>query len=207
MRSFYLEIVKPLADFAGASLLLIVLSPLMLLIACLLLIFNNGKVFFLQKRIGYRERLFTIFKFRTLKDYTDELGNSLPDADRMFPLGTFLRLSHLDELPQLVNVLAGELSFIGPRPLPPQYLNYYSIEERKRHLCKPGIAGLSQILAGNAKPWGERLRYDIFYYRHRSFLLDCLIIYRLFTRYIFHREKSDLFCESFIDFSIRRSIG
>ena len=207
MRSFYLDIAKPVIDFVGALFLLILLSPLLALITLLLMVTNEGKPFFLQKRIGYRDKPFTILKFRTLKDITDKNGNLLPDEDRMFPVGTFLRLSHLDELPQLINVLMGELSFIGPRPLPPQYLDYYSQEERKRHWCKPGIAGLSQIMAGNVKPWGERLRYDVFYYNHRNFSLDCYIIYILCTRYIFRRERADLFCESFIDFSIRRSLS
>jgi lipopolysaccharide/colanic/teichoic acid biosynthesis glycosyltransferase len=205
MKNLYKYIFKGLTDFIAAVALFLLLSPLLLIITLILIFYTNGHPFFLQKRVGKDEKVFTIIKFRSLKDMKDLNGNPLPDHSRMYPFGTWLRITHLDELPQLINILKGELSFLGPRPLHPEYLEYYAPAERIRHNCKPGIAGLSQIMAGNFKPWDQRLRYDRFYVLNMSFSLDMYIITKFFTHYISNRKRSDLFCESFIDFSQQRN--
>jgi lipopolysaccharide/colanic/teichoic acid biosynthesis glycosyltransferase len=204
--SFYINYVKPLLSYAAALLLLVLLSPLFIFIMLVLAVTNNGEVFFFQKRVGYNEKIFWLLKFKTLKDIKDASGKMLPDAERQFALGTFLRHYHLDEMPQLFNVLKGDLNFIGPRPLLVEYLPYYTAEQRKRHLRKPGMTGLAQSLGGNMLNWHQRFRLDCFYAEKCSFALDIRIV-MLTIRY-FLKKRSDkniqsLFSESFIDYQLQ----
>lgn len=204
--SFYINYVKPLFSYVAAFLLLILLSPVFIFIILIMTVTNNGEVFFFQKRVGYNEKIFWLLKFKTLKDTKDISGRMLPDADRQFRLGTFLRHYHLDEMPQLFNVLKGDLNFIGPRPLLVEYLPYYTAEQRKRHLRKPGMTGLAQSLGGNMLNWHQRFRLDCFYAEKCSLALDIRII-KLTIRY-FLKKRSDkniqsLFSESFIDYQLQ----
>jgi undecaprenyl phosphate N,N'-diacetylbacillosamine 1-phosphate transferase len=205
----YKNFVKPVSDWVIAFIFLLLVSPVILVISLILLFRNKGKIFFVQKRIGLHEKPFYLLKFRTLTDKKDESGNLLPDVERQSAFGNFLRNYHLDELPQLVNVLKNELSLVGPRPLLPEYLSYYSEVEKIRHTCRPGITGLVQVMGGNLLTWPQWLRLDVFYARHVGFGLDCRII-RLTARY-FLRKKStvttrQLFSESLIDYKKRAQI-
>ena len=172
----YKNIIKPLADFIAALFLLVLLSPIILLTALLLLITNKGKVFFFQKRPGLNNKLFKIIKFKTMKDAFDENGLPLPDFIRMTKVGSFVRSTSLDELLQLINVLKGDMSIVGPRPLLIQYLSRYNSEQIKRHNVKPGITGWAQVNGRNAINWEDKFNYDIEYVYKQSFFLDFSIL-------------------------------
>tara|TARA_B100001027_G_scaffold184188_1_gene136171 strand:+ start:58 stop:555 length:498 start_codon:yes stop_codon:yes gene_type:complete len=133
-------------------------------------------VIFKQKRPGLNEKIFSIFKFRSLTNQKDERGNLLPDVNRLSKYGLFIRSSSLDELPQLFNILKGEMSFVGPRPLRVEYLEYYSDQQKKRHLIKPGITGLTQVNARNSISWEEKFKMDVFYVKNTNFMLDLYIL-------------------------------
>lgn len=165
-------------DIVISFVLLIILMPVIVFIFIGLLIVNNGKPFFLQKRVGKNEKLFTLMKFKTLADKFDENGDLLPDYLRSTKIGRVLRKSSLDELPQLINVLLGDMSLIGPRPLLIKYLPYYTATERRRHDLRPGISGLAQISGRNELQWCKRLALDVYYVRHASFKLDALIFFK-----------------------------
>lgn len=158
--------------------MLTVLSPVFLIVAFLLLIANNGKVFFFQRRPGKNEKIFSIIKFKTMNDAKDAEGNMLPDKDRLTTIGRLVRKSSLDEIPQLINILKGDMSLIGPRPLLIRYLPYYSKEERKRHNVLPGITGLAQISGRNHLNWDERLAKDLEYIDQMSFAQDTRIFFQ-----------------------------
>lgn len=156
--------------------MLIVLSPLLLVVTVWLHFANKGAgAFFTQERPGKDERIFKLYKFKSMTDERDEEGNLLPDGKRLTPVGRFIRKTSLDELPQLWNVLKGDMSFIGPRPLLVQYLPYYSDRERKRHCVLPGISGLAQVSGRNSISWDEQLELDVYYVENISFLLDLRI--------------------------------
>lgn len=163
-------------DLLGSLFLLLVFSPLIIGITIVLWFKNDHKPFFLQKRPGRDEKIFSIVKFKTMNDRTDEEGKLLPDAQRLTQTGAFLRKTSLDELPQLFNVLKGEMSFIGPRPLLIRYLPYYTVKERLRHRVRPGITGLAQVSGRNFVPWDERLQMDINYVETLSFTRDLQIV-------------------------------
>lgn len=171
----YYPFFKNLLDYAGAFVLLIVLSPIILIVSLLLMIQNSGNPFFLQERNGKNERVFKVMKFKTMTDETDEDGNLLPNSERLTPLGKIIRKTSIDELPQLFNILKGEMSFIGPRPLPVRYLPYFKDEERKRFQIKPGISGLAQISGRNLLHWDKRLHLDVEYVKKLSFKTDLKI--------------------------------
>jgi lipopolysaccharide/colanic/teichoic acid biosynthesis glycosyltransferase len=198
---------KNLTDFSAALLLLFLLLPLMGLITAYQFIFNGGKVFFSQQRTGKDGKIFRLWKFKTLRDSFDGKGVALPDKNRQFPAGNLLRASHLDELPQLFNVLKGELSLAGPRPLLPEYLPYYSGKEQSRHLVKPGLSGLTQLMGGNRLSWDQRFRLDAFYTEHCSFRLD-MFIYLKTLAYLFRKkdwkDERILFSGSFIEYRLRQ---
>ncbi len=139
---------------------------------------NKGKPFFVQERPGKNEKIFSIVKFKTMNDLTDDQGNLLPDRERLTPVGSFVRKTSLDELPQLINVIKGEMSFIGPRPLLIRYLPFYKEEERKRHSIRPGITGLAQVSGRNLLNWDDRLGLDVEYVKQVSFILDLKIVLR-----------------------------
>ena len=163
-------------DLAGALVGLVVLAPLILVIALAIRVTMGGPVFFRQIRPGGEACPFTLLKFRTMNDSTDVRGELLPDAQRLTRFGTFLRRSSLDELPQLWNVLRGDMSLVGPRPLMMQYLERYTPEQARRHEVPPGITGWAQINGRNSVKWEDRFRLDLWYVEHRSFLLDLRIL-------------------------------
>jgi lipopolysaccharide/colanic/teichoic acid biosynthesis glycosyltransferase len=163
-------------DFLVAGIGLLLLLPILVLTAIIVRIFLGSPVFFRQERPGINGALFTLLKFRTLTDARDGDGNLLPDAERMTSLGRFLRSSSLDELPELMNVIRGEMSLVGPRPLLAKYLKRYSAEQMRRHEVKPGITGWAQIHGRNALNWEERFRMDVWYVGHRGFWLDVRIL-------------------------------
>lgn len=163
---------KRLFDLFGATLGLVILSPLFLVITLLVWIFHGRPILFKQLRPGYQGKPFTIYKFRTMRDSRDTQGQLLPDAERLTSFGRFLRSTSLDDLPQLINVLRGEMSLVGPRPLLMQYLERYSPEQMRRHEALPGITGWAQVNGRNALTWEEKFRLDLWYVDHWSFWLD-----------------------------------
>lgn len=172
----YKNIIKPFFDFFIAFCLLLVASPLFLLVFLGLFWAQNGNVFFTQKRPGKNERIFSILKFKTMTDHKDQEGNLLPDAKRLTKIGKLVRKTSLDELPQLINVLKGEMSIVGPRPLLPEYLSLYNEEQKKRHAVKPGITGWAQVNGRNAISWTRKFEYDVWYVKNLNFILDVSIL-------------------------------
>ena len=168
---------KPLLDFILSLLGLIISSPLFLIVIIALLFANKGKVFFLQKRPGKNEEIFKIIKFRTMNDKKDAHGNLLPDEERLTTIGKLVRKTSLDEIPQLINVLLGNMSLIGPRPLLPEYLPLYNDFQKKRHHIKPGITGWAQINGRNAVEWEKKFKFDVWYVENMSFFLDLQIMF------------------------------
>ena len=168
-------------DWVVSLLALAVLSPLLLLIAVLVRIKLGAPVFFTQLRPGLDGRSFRIWKFRTMTDRRDASGGLLPDGERLTGFGRWLRGTSLDELPELWNVLRGDMSLVGPRPLLTRYLERYSREEARRHEVRPGLTGWAQINGRNATTWEQRLRLDVWYVDHRSFFFDLRIIFRTVT--------------------------
>jgi len=175
---------KRLLDLALTIPLLVFTSPLLLAIVLLVLIFHGKPVFFRQLRPGYRGLPFYVYKFRTMTEDSDEQGNLLPDTHRLTRLGSFLRSTRLDELPELFNVLWGEMSWVGPRPLLMQYLERYSPEQRRRHDVFPGITGWAQINGRNTINWEDKFRYDVWYVDHWSVWLDIKILAITFWKVI-----------------------
>ena len=168
---------KPLLDFILSLLGLIISSPLFLIVIIALLFANKGKVFFLQNRPGKNGKIFKIIKFRTMNNKRDAHGNLLPDLERLTKIGKLVRKTSLDEIPQLINVLLGNMSLIGPRPLLPDYLPLYNDFQKKRHLIKPGITGWAQINGRNAVEWEKKFMFDVWYVENMSFLLDLQIMF------------------------------
>ena len=168
---------KPLLDFILSLLGLIISSPLFLIVIIALLFANKGKVFFLQNRPGKNEKIFKIIKFRTMNNKRDAHGNLLPDVERLTKIGKLVRKTSLDEIPQLINVLLGNMSLIGPRPLLPEYLPLYNDFQKKRHHIKPGITGWAQINGRNAVEWEKKFKFDVWYVENMSFFLDLQIMF------------------------------
>jgi undecaprenyl phosphate N,N'-diacetylbacillosamine 1-phosphate transferase len=156
---------------------LLIASPILLIFMILLAIANAGKPFFFQLRPGKNENIFRLVKFKTMNDKRDNEGNLLLDAERLTKIGKFVRKTSLDELPQLVNVLIGDMSLVGPRPLLVQYLPLYNANQKKRHNVKPGITGLAQVNGRNAISWEQKFEYDIYYVDNQTFLLDMKILF------------------------------
>jgi len=173
----YKSFFKRIFDILFALGLLIALSPILVVVAILLYIANKGSVFFYQERPGKKEKVFRIMKFKTMNDAVDENGNLLSDTDRLTKTGRLVRKTSLDEIPQLVNILKGDMSLIGPRPLLVKYLPFYTKQERKRHDVLPGITGLAQISGRNLLDWDERLKKDGEYVENISFSLDLKIFF------------------------------
>lgn len=173
----YKSILKPLLDFLAAFIGLLVLSPIFLLTTIALAIANNGKPFFFQKRPGKEERIFRIIKFKTMSDKKDAAGQLLPDAERLTRIGRFVRKTSLDEIPQLINIIKGDMSFVGPRPLLIEYLSLYNDEQRQRHLVRPGITGWAQVNGRNALSWEGKFQHDVYYVEHVSFTFDVKILW------------------------------
>ncbi|MDX1768874.1 MAG: sugar transferase [Arenibacter troitsensis] len=184
----YKNFLKRILDFFIAIIMLTLLSPIFVLLTVLLFIFNDGQVFFLQKRPGKNERIFSIIKFKTMNDKKDEEGNLLPDGDRLTPVGKVVRKTSMDEIPQLINILKGDMSLIGPRPLLIQYLPVYTEREKQRHSVLPGITGLSQVSGRNNLGWDERLNMDVEYVENISFLLDLKIFLKTIKNVITSKD-------------------
>jgi len=185
----YTRFFKRLIDFVIAALVLLVFSPVFLIIWVLLSIANNGSAFFYQQRPGKNQKIFKIIKFKSMNDKKDKEGNLLPDFKRMTVLGKFIRNTSLDELPQLLNVLKGDMSLVGPRPLLVSYLPLYSEEQNKRHLVKPGITGWAQVNGRNTISWDQKFEYDVWYVNHVSFILDMKIFFMTFLKVV---KRSDI---------------
>jgi sugar transferase EpsL len=173
---------KRLFDIIAALIGLIILSPVILLTAILVRIFLGTPIIFRQQRPGYKGHPFFIYKFRTMTDRLGAAGNLLPDSERLTPFGHFLRSLSLDELPELFNILLGEMSFVGPRPLLMQYLPLYSPEQARRHDVLPGLTGWAQVNGRNATDWSTRFKLDVWYVDHWSFWLDIKIILMTFGK-------------------------
>lgn len=167
---------KRFLDFTLSLLAIIVLLPVMLIIAILVRIKLGSPVLFKQERPGYNEKIFKMYKFRTMTDERDNNGNLLPDVKRLTEFGKFLRNSSLDELPELLNILKGDMSIVGPRPLLVKYLPLYNDFQRHRHDVRPGLTGLAQVNGRNATTWEKRFEYDVEYAKNISFLTDIKVI-------------------------------
>jgi lipopolysaccharide/colanic/teichoic acid biosynthesis glycosyltransferase len=173
----YKTLIKPFFDFTVALIGVLLLSPILIVATIALFIANQGKSFFLQPRPGRNGTIFTIIKFKTMNDKKDAAGNLLSDAERLTAIGSFVRKTSLDEIPQLFNVLKGDMSIIGPRPLLVEYLPLYNETQKRRHHVKPGITGWAQINGRNAISWEDKFKLDVDYVDHQSFLLDLKIIF------------------------------
>jgi undecaprenyl phosphate N,N'-diacetylbacillosamine 1-phosphate transferase len=172
----YKSVIKPILDKLVALMAVIAVSPVFLLVMVLLAWSNKGKIWFTQKRPGYRGKIFTVIKFKTMTDDRDSEGRLLPDEMRLKGTGKFIRKTSLDELPQLMNILKGDMSFVGPRPLLVDYLPLYNERQRRRHDVKPGITGWAQVNGRNAISWQQKFEYDVWYVDHISFILDIKIL-------------------------------
>jgi len=180
----YKHLIKRCIDFVVALIAVVMLIPVFLILIVLLKITGHKRVFFMQKRVGLHERIFTLFKFRSMTEATDKEGNLLPDSERLTSFGKMLRKTSLDELPQLINVLLGQMSLIGPRPLLVEYLKYYDEEQKKRHLVRPGITGWAQVNGRNAISWEKKFELDVWYVQKLSFLLDLSIVWKTVQKII-----------------------
>lgn len=173
----YEKYIKRLLDIIISLFALIILSPIFLIISILVLIFLGKPVIFKQERPGKYEKIFTLYKFRTMTDKKDKNGKLLPDEVRLTKYGKFLRKSSLDEIPEFINILKGDMSLIGPRPLAVSYLPYYNKKEKHRHDIRPGLTGLAQVNGRNGLQWEKRFEYDLNYVENVSFILDMKIVF------------------------------
>ncbi len=178
-RSFamYAKYIKRMLDFLIALVGLVVASPILLIVAVLVRTKLGSPVLFAQERPGKDEKIFKLYKFRSMSDARDEQGNLLPDKDRLTPFGKMLRATSLDELPELFNILKGDMSLIGPRPLLVSYLPWYTEREQLRHTVRPGLTGLAQVSGRNSLVWDKRLEKDVEYVEHLSFMMDLKILF------------------------------
>ena len=172
----YRSFIKPGFDFCFAFLILCITLPLLFILGFLLFLQNSGTPFFSQVRPGLKEKPFTIYKLKTMQDTRDDQGVLLPDNQRITPLGKIIRKLSLDELPQFWNVLKGDMSFVGPRPLLPEYLPLYNKKQKNRHNLKPGITGWAQVKGRNSISWKQKFELDLWYIKNQSFILDFKIL-------------------------------
>lgn len=180
----YQSFFKRVLDFVAALIGLIILSPIFLIVTVGLFFANQGKPFFFQRRPGQHGVIFKIIKFKTMNDKKDANGNLLPDAERLTKIGSFVRKTSLDEIPQLLNVLKGDMSLIGPRPLLVHYLDLYSDFQNRRHEVKPGITGWAQVNGRNAISWDTKFELDVWYVENISFVLDLKILFKTVLKVI-----------------------
>ncbi len=172
----YHVLFKPILDISIAFFTVIMLLPLLAFVAILLALANKGTPFFIQTRPGKDEKFFNIIKFKTMNDKKDKNGELLSDAERLTTVGSIIRKTSIDELPQLINIVKGDMSLIGPRPLLPEYIPLYNKEQKKRHQVKPGITGWAQVNGRNAISWEDKFKYDVWYVENISFGLDFKIL-------------------------------
>jgi len=184
---------KRLFDIIVALVLIVLFLPVYLIVSILILVKMGSPIFFRQKRPGKDGKIFEIYKFRTMTNEKDGRGELLPDELRLVGIGKFIRSTSLDELPQIFNVLKGDMSFVGPRPLLVEYLPLYNERQKKRHDVKPGITGWAQVNGRNAISWEEKFEYDVWYVEHQSFLLDMKILWMTFLKVV---RRSDISSQS-----------
>lgn len=197
----YKKYIKRIFDFLISFFALLIIWPILLIVALLLWKYNKGAgAFFFQERPGYKGKIFKIVKFKTMTDERDEKGELLPDEMRLTPIGRFVRSCSIDELPQLWNVLKGEMSFIGPRPLLVQYLPLYSEEQMHRHDVRPGITGWAQCHGRNAISWTKKFELDVWYVRNLSFLTDIKVILTTIKTVLVREGISSETCDTMEDF-------
>ena len=182
----YKDILKPIMDRVLGSILLLILLPFLLILSLIICIHLQSSPFYVQARPGHNGKIFSLIKFKTMKDANDTDGNLLQDFERTTKLGNVLRKSSIDELPEIINIVLGHMSFVGPRPLLTEYLPLYSSQQKKRHNVKPGLTGLAQVNGRNQLSWEEKFRYDEEYVENMSFIMDfkifiktILIIFRI----------------------------
>lgn len=183
----YKNYLKTIFDFTFALIILTVVSPILLITCFILILYNHGSPFFLQKRPGKNSRVFRLIKFKTMNDKRDAFGELLPDNKRITSIGSFIRKSSIDELPQLINVLLGDMSLVGPRPLLVEYLPLYNKSQMKRHDVRPGITGWAQVNGRNSISWKEKFVLDVWYVENQSFLLDIKILFLTINK-VFRKE-------------------
>ncbi len=181
---------KRLFDIILSLLLLVLFSPILLIVIYFIRKNMGSPVFFKQDRPGLNEKIFQIYKFRTMTDDKDEKGNLLPDSKRLKGIGKIIRSTSLDELPQLINVLKGEMSFVGPRPLLVEYLPLYNDRQKRRHKVTPGITGWAQVNGRNAISWEQKFDYDVWYVDNQSFILDIKIMWITFLKVVKRKDIS-----------------
>ena len=180
---------KSIFDKTLALFLIILFSPIYIVVSLLIFFKMGSPILFRQKRPGYKEKIFGIYKFRTMTNEKEEFGNLLPDDKRLVGIGKFIRSTSLDELPQLFNVLKGDMSFVGPRPLLVEYLPLYNQKQKRRHDVKPGITGWAQVNGRNAISWEQKFDYDVWYVDNQSFWLDIKILWLTFLKVV---KRSDI---------------
>lgn len=173
----YRSLLKPFLDFVISLVVLVLLSPILLSTIITLTITNKGKIWFFQPRPGLHGKIFNVVKFKTMNDAIDAEGALLPDENRLTVMGRLIRKTSLDELPQIFNVLRGDMSIVGPRPLLVEYLALYNEEQARRHHVKPGITGWAQVNGRNTLSWQQKFAYDVWYVKHQSFWLDIKILF------------------------------
>ncbi len=184
----YAKYFKRILDFILSLTALIILLPILLIVAILVRIKLGSPIIFKQQRPGKDEKIFTLYKFRTMTDKKDEKGNLLPDSERLTKFGKILRSTSLDELPELINILKGDMAIVGPRPLLVKYLNYYTDEEKHRHDVRPGLTGLAQINGRNNLDWNERFKKDLEYVNNVSLKNDMKIISKTISSILKHKD-------------------
>lgn len=185
----YKNFFKRVLDIITSGIALLLIGWFILFVAIFLHFANKGAgAFFFQKRPGKGEKIFKVIKFKTMTDERDENGNLLPDAQRLTKVGKFVRGTSIDELPQLINVFKGDMSLIGPRPLLPEYLPYYTEREHLRHTVRPGITGWAQVNGRNKVKWDDRLMLDVYYVEHLTFAFDIKILFRTIVNVLSHKD-------------------
>ncbi len=203
----YRRFFKRFIDIVISLIMIVLLSPVYLILAILIRIKLGKPVLFRQARPGKDEKIFNLYKFRSMTEARDENGDLLPDADRLPAFGRRLRATSLDELPELINILKGDMSIIGPRPLLVKYLPYYTEEERIRHSVRPGLTGYAQVHGRNALSWEQRFEHDVYYVRHISFLLDIKIIIDTVKAVITHEGVELNALEDFDEYRKKKSVS
>lgn len=203
-RGIYGKFFKRAFDILISGIAIVLLSPVFLIVAVLVKFKLGSPIIFKQARPGLNEKIFKMYKFRTMTDAKDENGELLPDEERLTPFGMKLRSTSLDELPELINIFKGDMSIVGPRPLAVAYLPYYTDEERLRHTVRPGLTGLAQINGRNALSWEDKFKYDIEYVNNISALMDLKIFFGTFAK-VFKREDIGQGEEAPVSLNIERS--
>ena len=196
----YANFIKPLFDITSAIIGLLVISPIFFVLIILLSISNKGKPFFYQRRAGKNGRTFKIIKLKSMNDKKDENGKLLPYHLRITKVGHFIRKTSLDEIPQLINVIKGDMSFVGPRPLHPEYLPLYDDEQARRHDVMTGITGWAQINGRTNISWGQKFAYDVWYVDNQSFILDLKILFQTFFKVLQKKDTDSSVNESIAPF-------